>query len=128
MDNEIKVFKMNDYEWCASKWNIQMTNDWYKEERGLTEEDNPLKEVSECSLDNDGMWCETVNRGDIEKLGDSDELTHYEVLPNGTRKRKIIFGDLMRKDDSVYKYMSFRDAIALDGDFTEPYCIASTDW
>lgn len=49
--NDIKVYKMNDHEWWASPWDIETTNEYYKKEHGLTEEENPIEEIEECSID-----------------------------------------------------------------------------
>lgn len=42
-------------------------------------------------------------------------------------KRKVAFSDLMRRDGEVFKYMSFRDVLAKEPTFAEPYCIVSTE-
>lgn len=125
--NEIKVFRMNDYEWWASKWDKEATNEWYKKEYGLEEEENPLEEVKECDLDQEGVWWLTEDKEDIEKLGDSDEIIGIEII-KGMHKRKVQFGDLQRRHGEVYKYVSFKEAIKKDLDFEEPYCIAGIDW
>ncbi|GEM_PF-1156375 len=124
---KIKVYKMNDYEWWASKWDKQETNEWYKKEHGLSEQDNPIEEVVESDLDKEGMWWETEDKEDIKKLGDSDEIIGFEIV-NGQHKRKVTPGDLIRKGNEVYKYITFREAIAKDIYFKDPYCIASIDW
>ena len=117
MKNEIRVFKMNEYVWYASKWSSEETNDWYNK----NVEDNDIEDVELVDLDSEGMWYETNDKEDIERLGDSDEL------------RKVVlgeaeFGDLLRKGNSVYKYISYREAIKQDLYFTEPYCISTTEW
>lgn len=117
MDNKIRVFKMNEYVWYASKWNSEETNDWYNKNI----EDNDIEDVELVDLDTEGMWYETNDKEDIEKLGDSDELGDF-ILGEAE------FGDLLRKGNSVYKYISYRDAIEFDKEFTEPYSIATTEW
>lgn len=123
MDSDIKVYKMNEYEWLASKWSIEKTNEWYENHF----DDNPIEDVKECNLDTEGMWYLTTDKKDIERLGGSDELFSYEII-NGNHKRKTQFGDLIRRDGEIYKFISYRDAIQYDLDFKEPYCIASTEW
>lgn len=117
MDNELKVFKMNDYEWWVTNGYAEDLNDYYNEHIG----ENSIDDVELCDLNKDGMWYKTNDKEDIEALGDSDEM--YSVESKETQ-----FGDLMRKDDDVYKFISFREALAKVSSFTEPYCIASTEW
>lgn len=120
----IKVYKMDDYEWWASKLDKDETNDFFNEEYG---NDNDVDEVRECDLDNEGMWYSTDDPKDIEALGDSDEIISIEKV-DGMTRRKTAFGDLMRRNGQVYKFMSFRDVLKMHGDFKEPFMIASTEW
>lgn len=122
--SNIKVFKMNDYEWWASKWNKEETNEFYKKEIG---EENSLEEIRECDLDKEGMWWNTGDKEDIEKLGDNDEIISVEVV-DGITKRKTKFGDLQRQYSEIYKFIPLREALVKHGDFTEPFCIAGTEW
>lgn len=114
--DEIKVYRMNDYEWYASKWDIEKTNEWYCEQF----EDNDIDDIEVSDLDNDGMWWNTVDKQDIDRLGDADEIISEIGKPKA--------GDLMRKGSEVYKWITFREAIQFDLDFTEPYCIACTEF
>lgn len=112
----IKVFQMNEYEWWVIRGYAEELNDWYNSHIA----DNDIEDVRLCDLDKEGMWYQTNDKKDIEELGDSDELY---VLSGHTS-----FGDLMRKDGEIYKYISFREAVAKDLNFKEPYCIASTEY
>lgn len=123
MEN-VKVYRMDDYEWWASKWNKEETNNFFNEEYGT---ENEIEDVEEYDLDKKGMWYTTNNPKDIEELGDSDEIISIEKV-NGMIRRKAEFGDLMRRDGEVFKYMSFRDVLRLNGDFENPFMIASTEW
>jgi hypothetical protein len=114
--DKVKVFKMNDYSWFASKFDMEKTNEYYNQEI----DDNDIEDVEECDLDKDGMWWETTDKADIEKLGEADEL----VDDIG----KTSVGDLMRRDSQVYKFTSFRKVLEESNDFTEPYEIATTEW
>lgn len=118
MDNidNIKVYKMNDYDWVASKWDIEKTNEYYSEEF----DDNHIECVAECDIDKDGMWYETTNKADIEMIGDSDGIMSKAI--------GCTIGDLMRRDSEVYKFTSFRQVLEESDDFTEPYVIATTEW
>jgi hypothetical protein len=115
MDNELKVFKMNDYEWWVTDGSVEELNDWYNEHI----EDNDIEEVRLCDLDKEGMWYATNEPNDIERLGNANEIMHEE---------RTQFGDLIRKYGEVYKFISFREALSKEEPFTEPYCIASTEW
>lgn len=35
----MKVYEMNDYEWVASNLSAEETNEWYKNEFGLSDDD-----------------------------------------------------------------------------------------
>lgn len=120
----INVYRMDDYEWWASKWDKEATNEYFNCEYG---NDNEVDGIEECNLFNEGLWVETKDKKDIEELGDSDEQTSY-VMINGHRKRKLRPGDLMRRQDGVYKFISFADAIVSNGDFEKPFMIATTEW
>lgn len=126
MDN-IKVYKINDYEWWASKLDKRKTLDFYLKETGIEEEENPLEDITECDINQEGMWWETNDKTDIERLGDSDELIHYEDTPRGKVKTPK-FGDLWRLGSEIYKFTSFREVIEKIGEYNEPYMIACTEW
>jgi len=119
MSDNIKVYQMNDCEWWASKWDIHKTNEYYLKDVGMDAGDNPEEEVEECDIDKKGMWWETHDKKDREELGDYDEISSA----NGHE-----FGSLMRQGNEIYKLISFREAIAKNGDFENPYCIASTEF
>lgn len=123
-ETNIKVYRMDDYEWWASKWDKEKTNNFFNKEYGT---ENEIKYVEECDLDKDGMWYTTNNPEDIEELGDNDEIISIKKA-NGMTKREVAFGDLMRRDGEVFKYMSFRNVLKLYDDFKDPFMIASTEW
>jgi hypothetical protein len=127
MEN-IRVYKMDDYTWWASKTSKEEARDCYMEEyRRLKEEDVPIGGIRECNLDTEGMWWETRDDKDLERLGDADEIVGFEIV-KGQTKRKIQFGNLLRDGDRIFKFISFREALQKHGDFTEPFCLASTEW
>jgi len=119
--SEIKVYKMDEYNWVATKWNLEDTLKWYEDleeiDDKFTKED--IKNIQECNLETDGMWWEATEK-DIEKLGDKEELCFN---PN-----ELTFGDIKYINFEVCKYISLRQALEYDGDFSEPYIIASTEW
>lgn len=124
--NNLKVYKLNDYEWYVTPWSIEKTLEWYNKE---FDDDLTKDMVGECDIYNEGMWLETSDKEDIERLGDSDERISIIKTPKGI-KRAVRFGDLMRRDDIVYKYCSFKVAIEdmYDKELVEPEVIASTDF
>lgn len=126
MEQNFKVYKLNDYEWYITPWNLSDTLNWYNKEFG---DDLTTNDVEESNLDLEGMWWETQDKEDIERLGDSDEIITIEKTPTGT-KRSVCFGDLMRKDGDVYKYTSFKDVIKIyyNESIEEPEVIATTEW
>lgn len=125
--NEIRVYKMDDYEWWASKWNKEKTYYYYLKQYGLSSEEVCLEDVIECNLNDDGMWWETTDLKDIERLGDADKTFHIKTV-KGRKVIEVRYGDLLRKGNEIYKFISFREAIERCGDFTEPFCLAAVDW
>lgn len=123
MNEEIKVFRINECEWWVTRGYAEDLIKWYNENIADTEDN----EVELCDLDKEGMWYLTKDKKDIEELGDSDELIGFEIV-NGQHKHKVQFGDLMKKYGEVYKFIPFRESIKFNLDFKEPYCIASTEW
>lgn len=123
----IKVYKMNDYEWWASKLDKRETLDFYLKEMGMDEEDNPIEDIEEINIDEKGMWYETHDEEDLERLGDNDESIHYEDTPRG-KARIPKFGDLWRIGGSVFKFISYREAIEKNGEYKKPYMIACAEW
>ncbi len=120
--NEIYVYRMNDCEWWASKLSIEETEKFYRKEVG---EENAIEDIEECDIDHDGMWWDTEDKADLEKLGAADEIITYETK-NG--KLKVSLGDLVRRGGEVYKYIPFRIALMKSGEHKEPFCLASTEW
>lgn len=121
----MKVYQMNDYEFWVSPWDKRRTLDYYLEYMEIDEKDNPIESIRECDIDKEGVWFETEDKADIERLGESDEILHYKKTNQGLII-KPEFGDLMKKNDVMYKYISFREAIEKIGEYNEPYCIVST--
>lgn len=127
MSENLTVYKMNDYEWYITPWNLEDTLKWYNKE---FEDDLTKEDIEECNLDTEGMWWETKDRNDIERLGNADEIIGIEKTPKGT-KRKVHFGNLMRHEGMICKYTSFREVIKnnyLNEPLKEPEVIASTEW
>jgi hypothetical protein len=118
---ELKVFKMNEYEWWVTDGYAEDLNDWYNEHV----EDNNIYDVQLCDIDKEGMWYMTDDPMDFETLGDADESISYNIV-NGQKRTQ--FGSLMRRYDEIYKLVPFREVLTKQPTYTEPYCIASTEW
>lgn len=119
MKNNIKVFMMNEYDFVASKLDKKETNEWYKKEYEFDEEENPLEDVRECSLLNEGAWCVTNDEKDIVRLGENDEVKKDISMTS--------IGDLKREYCEVLKFTSFEE-ILKGWDSEKPQVIASKEW
>lgn len=119
MKSNIKVFIMNEYDLVASKLDRKETNEWYKKECGLDEEENPIEDVRECSLINEGVWCITDDERDFEKLGESLEIKKDVNMTS--------IGDLKREGDDVFKFISFEEFL-FGWDSEKPQVIASKEY
>lgn len=122
--NEVTVYKMNDYEWWASKLSVEETEKFYEEEIG---EENDIEDIKECDIDSEGMWWETENQADIERLGDAEEIISYATI-YGQETPKVSFGNLMRREGEVHKYIPLRIALMKYGEVKDPFCLATTEW
>lgn len=127
--NNIAVYKLNEYEWYVTPWNLEKTKEWYKKE---FDDEVDECELEKCDIDEMGMWYPTDSKEDIDKLGDLDSITST-VIKDGKRTPETKFGDLMKSNDSptgFLKFVSFRTVIEKDykGELKEPECIASSEW
>ncbi|XZN14526.1 hypothetical protein ACSW9O_15780 (plasmid) [Clostridium perfringens] len=126
IEQGIRVFKMNEYEWYAAKLEYcEDINEWYISH---IVDDNNLDNVELVNLDTNGVWWETKDINDIHKLGDKEELCTGEILIDGVKYAQFRIGDLYKKDDIYYKLISFREAIKTylkEGEeFLEPMLIS----
>lgn len=112
---DIKIYKMNDCECWATKWSLEETVNYYNKDYGEILEDE-IEFIEEVNIDNAYMWWDTEDEEDIKELGESDEYC------NGGK------GDLMRRGNTVYKTISYREALERWGDFEEPFMISTTEW
>lgn len=118
---DIKVYKMNDYEWWASDLTAEETNAFYKKEIG---EENSIEEIEECDIDKEGLWWVLEPETEEHKKAMVALNGKHTTYPG--RNRKI--GDLSNDNGTITKFISLRDAIERSGEYTEPFCIASTEW
>ena len=130
--DDVKVFKMNDCEWFATNLNLDDLYKWYLKEYGLEPEDNPFDEIIECDLDNEGMWwyleCDT-DEHQMALFREFIQNASIEERKNQCYKKGQI-GEIKWFNccGAWGKKISFRDAIKLNGYFTEPYCIACSEY
>lgn len=117
--NKIKVYKMNEYDFVASKLDKKETNELYKKEYGLDEEENPIEEVRECSLINEGAWYITEDEKDFKELGEGIEVKKDVNMTS--------IGDLKREGEDVLKFISFEELLG-DWDSETPQIIASKEY
>lgn len=116
---DAKIYQWDEYSWYATNWDLDETIKWYQE--NITEmEPESIDDIEECDLDKDGVWVETTDLADIEKIGD---MENFSFSPH-----EKTFGDLRRHGYSVTKWTSFREALKAYEGFTEPFEIASTEF
>lgn len=118
---EVKVYKMNDYEWWASKLSPEETEAFYNRETG---EVNDFDEIRECDIDSEGLWW-TFEPGTKEHEEALIKLNGLDRWQQGVNRTS---GDLINKGGDIQEWISFREAIERSGEYTEPYCIASTEY
>lgn len=98
----IKVYKVCECDWIATKVSTEEARNWYLKYCGLDEEDiYPLDDMIECDLDEDGMYIDYDNKELIKEL-ESQGLKEY-----GTKGE---FGHICLLDDWGVK-VPFRQAI-----------------
>lgn len=125
------IYKLNDYEWYITPWDITDTVNWYN---GQFEDNITIDEVELISIEkeNEGLWMETADTEDINKLGDSDELVSTVINTDGKRIIKPKVGNLMKGlDGQILKFTSFKDVVEkyyLENPLKEPELIASIDY
>lgn len=115
--NNIKIYKMDDYDYVVAN-NIKEAIEFYTNEMSIDEDELDIKE---CNIDKEGMWIETMDKKDLEKLKNIKEIIYRT-------NDKIEFGSLMKKYNKVYKFTSFREVIKQNGEYIQPYIIATIDW
>lgn len=118
----MKVYKMNDMEWGASNLSAEETNEWYKKEFCLGEDE--LDEPQEVDLDAEGMWIEYENEQHIHELEKENILEVQDEISKRTP------GDLWKRGGVWHIYISFREALEFFNftEESEPILIASTEW
>jgi hypothetical protein len=118
---DITVYKLNEYEWWASKLSIEETEAFYEKEIG---EENDIEDIEECNIDKEGMWWE-IETGTKEH---EEATLKLNGLSKWKQEKELTSGDLMNDDGTISKWITFREAIERSGEYCEPFCIASTEW
>ena len=98
---KVKLFKMNDYDWVAAE-SAEQANEWYKKEYGLSDEDQPLEEVTEETNTKTFLTS-------IEDLTESDKLMGFEIIKGHAR-------------------IPFTHILATLEEINEPFMVGSTEW
>ena len=74
---KVKLFKVNDYDWVAAE-SAEQANEWYKKEYGLSDEDQPLEEVTEEPNTKTFLT-------PLEDLTESEKLMGFEIIKGHAR-------------------------------------------
>ena len=112
---ELKVFKMNDIDTVISHLTKEDTNEWYKKECCIGDDEQPLEYVEELDL-KQGYWSES---GSIIEITDCvNSLKDGEEL-----KIKKLSGYL-------FIWSTFQEEIESlnEQNYTEPFVVCSTEW
>ena len=104
MNNNIKLFKMNDYDWVCAE-SIEQANEWYKKEFDLSEEEQPIEDVMEVPLESKFLWHHT----------DAEDFFNVNKL------------EVEYINEEKYYKVPFSMTIGLD-DYEMPYIAGSTEW
>lgn len=106
---DLKVYKMDDYEWWITDKSLEETIETFCNEYGIDREE---LEPEECNIDTDGMWVEATE----------EEIANNPKYNDGNPK----IGEI-EKLDGLCVFVSFREAIKRLG-YQGVGCIASTEW
>lgn len=111
--SQLKVFEINESEIVMA-----LTEDEAKEyyETNISEinEDS----IMELDLDKKGMWYPTENSADFDRRENGEEVEHTPTQ----------FGDLMWYEGLLHRFMPYRRVIELQGEYTGPEIIASSEY
>jgi hypothetical protein len=105
----IKLFKMNDYDWVAAE-SAEQANEWYIKEYGLTDDEQPIEEVREVSLETKMRMLYNEFTEDEKKY----EINNFEIVGENNEFVKVPFSFLL---DDMWS-----------GELEEPFHVASTEW
>lgn len=112
MNENIKVYKMDDYNWIATNLNLDDTILWYANNE-LIDEDDIYPDL--CNMDVEGMWVET----DESYNAFTEEGVMKQAYPNINT-----VGDTWNTNGYVHRYHSFRELIDSHKDeIIEPFYI-----
>ena len=111
--SQLKVFEINESEIVMA-----ITEDEAKEyyEANISEVNED--DILELDLDKKGMWYPTKEAEDIERIAEGKDIDHTPTQ----------FGDLMWYEGDLHKFMPYRKVIELQGEYTGPEVIASSEY
>lgn len=110
MSKNIRVYKMDDFSWIATPYNLKETIKWWEEEFG--EEVENIHDIIECPL-TDTMWMEISDNKPLTEIAIGQEYKIGDV--------KLIYGSRIKK-------VTYEMFIEMQGDIQEPFVIASTEY
>lgn len=126
-----EVYKLNDYEWYVTSWSLEDTVNWYNSQFSDNIDINEVASIS-INKDTEGLWIETKEECDKERLGNSDEITSTIINKDGKRVQSTGIGDLISfTEGEILKYTSFNDVIKehyTENPLKEPELIATLDY
>lgn len=109
----IKVFEICEYDMVAAE-SEKEAKKWYERNFDRLDEGD----IIELDIDKKGMWYPTEEQEDLVRIEKEGECKHTPTQ----------FGDLMWYESSLNKFIPYRKALELNGEYKEPYIIASSEW
>ena len=107
---DVKVYRMNDYDFVASHLSLEATNEWYSKEY----DNNELDDVKELNIEIDWMWYEIKDMDEKAKIFINNDLSYSD------KYKQVGF--------YIFEKVTLKEALERDGEYKEPYIIASTEF
>lgn len=123
------VYRMNDYEWYASQLSIEETNEIYKKVTGVSEEENPVEDITVSDIKKGIMYISVDSVPADETPLDFD--THMKSLKfddNGSLIDPPI-GKYIKDSHETWICVTFEQAInQLWDKKSEAFLLTSIEW
>jgi|GEM_PF-2969073 len=111
--SKLKVFEVNEGD-IVLAFSEDEAIQYYEKNISEIEEDS----VIELDIDTKGMWYPTEEAADMERIAEGKDIDHTPTQ----------FGDLMWYEGDLHKFMPYRKVIELQGEYTGPEIIASSEY
>jgi hypothetical protein len=114
---DYKVYKMDDYSWVATPWDLDKTTEWYQQEYAdLDAED--IQNIQEADITKECIW---------DEVSIGDTIVDEVKMAN---QSKPTVGEYRVLGGSVCRYITLQDALMrhVPLDNPQPFIIASTEW